>query len=54
MVFQPKYKHSKGTEHLRVPIEYKDLTRELLLAIDKKFDIERGKHFMRKMINNLS
>jgi hypothetical protein len=54
MVFKPKYKHSKETKHLRIPVEYKDLVIELLLAIDKKFDIERGRHFMRRMIDNLS
>jgi len=54
MVFKPKYKHSKETKHLRIPVEYKDLVIELLLAIDKKFDIERGRHYMKRMIDNLS
>jgi len=54
MVFKPKYKHSKETKHLRIPVEYKDLVIELLLAIDNKFDVERGRHYMKRMIDNLS
>ena len=54
MVFKPKYKHSKETKHLRLPVEYKDLVVELMVAIDKKFDIEKGRHILRKFIDNLS
>ena len=52
--FKPKYQHSKETKHLRIPVEYKDLVGDLMVAIDKRFDVPKGRHILRKFIDNLS
>jgi|TARA_E500000318_G_scaffold82865_1_gene78381 hypothetical protein len=54
MPFKPKYQHSKETKHLRIPVEYKDLVGDLMVAIDKRFDVPKGRHILRKFIDNLS
>ena len=54
MPFKPKYRHSKETKHLRIPVEYKDLVGDLMVAIDKRFDVPKGRHILRKFIDNLS
>jgi hypothetical protein len=54
MVFQPKYKNSGDTKHLRMPIAYSDLIEELILVLDKNYPLEKGRHLLRKYINNLT
>jgi hypothetical protein len=51
MPFTKKFPNSGETKHIRVPIVYADLVMELL---ERRFDVEKGRHLLRKYINNLS
>jgi len=54
MPFIKKFPRSGDTKHIRVPEVYADLVIELMELYDKKFDVEKGRHFLKKYINNLS
>lgn len=53
MPFSKKFPKSGETKHIRVPAVYADLVKELMEVFDKKFDPERGQHFLKKYISNL-
>jgi hypothetical protein len=53
MPFTKKFPQSGDTKHIRVPVVYADLVLELMEVFDEKFDTEKGKHLLRKYINNL-
>ena len=54
MVFYPKYKNSGDTKHLRMPIAYADLLEKLMQTLDQNYNVEKGRHLLRKFIDNLS
>ena len=54
MPFTKKYPRSGDTKHIRVPKVYADLVLELMELYDKRFEVDKGKHLLRKYINNLS
>jgi hypothetical protein len=54
MTFQPKYKNLGDTKLVRIPIVYVELIEDLLKVLDKRFDIQKGQHLLRKYISNLS
>lgn len=54
MVFQKKFANSGDTKHVRIPVAYADLIDELLAVIDKNYPLEKGRHLLRKYINNLT
>lgn len=54
MPFEKKFKNAGETKHIRVPVVYADLVQELMIVFDSRFDVEKGKHLLRKYINNLS
>lgn len=54
MPFVKKFQNAGDTKHLRVPIVYAELLEELMILFDSKFDVEKGKHLLRKYIDNLS
>jgi hypothetical protein len=54
MPFTKKFPNSGETKHIRVPIVYADLVMELMELLERRFDVEKGRHLLRKYINNLS
>jgi hypothetical protein len=54
MVFTKKFPQSGETTHIRVPKVYADLILELMVTFDKRFDVEKGKHLLKKFIHNLT
>jgi hypothetical protein len=54
MPFAKKFKNAGETKHIRVPKVYADLVLELMELMDQRFDIEKGKHLLRKFIHNLT
>jgi hypothetical protein len=54
MPFTKKFPRSGETKHIRVPKVYADLVLELMELYDKRFEVDKGKHLLRKHINNLT
>jgi len=54
MPFEKKFKNSGDTKHIRVPIAYVDLILELMVTLDNRFDVDKGKHLLKKFIHNLT
>lgn len=54
MPFVKKFPNSGETKHIRVPVVYADLLLELMVLLERRFDLEKGKHLLRKYIDNLS
>lgn len=54
MPFIKKFPNSGETKHIRVPIAYADLVLELMELFERRFDVEKGKHLLKKYITNLS
>ena len=54
MPFTKKFPKSGETKHIRVPVVYADLVLELMELFERRFDVEKGKHLLKKYINNLS
>jgi hypothetical protein len=54
MVFTKKFPQSGETTHIRVPKVYAELILELMITFDKRFDVEKGKHLLKKFIHNLT
>jgi hypothetical protein len=54
MPFVKKFPNSGETKHIRVPVVYADLLLELMVLLERRFDVEKGKHLLRKYIDNLS
>lgn len=54
MPFAKKYPNSGDTKHVRVPVVYADLVLDLMTVLDTNYDSEKGKHLLRKYINNLT
>ena len=54
MPFTKKFPRSGDTKHIRVPVVYSDLVLELMEVYDSKFEIDKGKHLLRKYINQSS
>jgi len=54
MPFTKEFPNSGETKHIRVPIVYADLVMELMELLERRFDVEKGRHLLRKYINNLS
>jgi hypothetical protein len=52
MPFTKKFPKSGETKHIRVPVVYADLVLELMEVFENKFDVERGRHFLKKYISN--
>ena len=53
MPFTKKFPKSGETKHIRVPVVYADLVLELMELFERRFDVEKGKHLLKKYINNL-
>ena len=53
MPFTKKFPRSGDTKHIRVPVVYSDLVLELMEVYDSKFEIDKGKHLLRKYINSV-
>jgi hypothetical protein len=54
MPFTKKYPQSGETTHIRVPKVYAELIEELMVLMDSRFDINKGKHLLKKFIHNLT
>jgi hypothetical protein len=54
MPFTKKFPQSGETTHIRVPKVYAELIEELMVTLDARFDVEKGKHFLKKFIHNLT
>lgn len=54
MPFVKKFPKSGGTKHIRVPLVYADLVLELMELLESKYDVDKGKHLLKKYIDNLS
>jgi hypothetical protein len=54
MPFVKKFPNAGDTIHIRVPVVYAELIEELMILFDRKFDVEKGTHLLRKFIANLS
>jgi hypothetical protein len=54
MPFTKKFPQSGETIHIRVPKCYAELIEELMVTLDARFDVEKGKHFLKKFIHNLT
>jgi hypothetical protein len=54
MPFTKKFPNSGETSHIRVPKVYSELVLELVEVLDQKYDIEKGKHLLKKYIDNIS
>jgi hypothetical protein len=54
MPFTKKFPRSGDTSHIRIPSVYVELVEELMITLDSKFDVDKGKHLLRKFISNIS
>jgi hypothetical protein len=54
MPFTKKFPQSGETTHIRVPACYAELIEELMVLMDSKFDVDKGKHLLKKFIHNLT
>ena len=54
MPFTKKFPQSGETTHIRVPKCYAELIEELMITLDERFDVEKGKHLLKKFIHNLT
>lgn len=54
MPFAKKYPQSGDTTHIRVPKVYAELILELMITLDSRFSVEKGRHLLKKYIHNLT
>lgn len=54
MPFVKKFPKSGETKHIRVPKCYAELIEELMVTLDARFEVEKGKHLLKKFIHNLT
>jgi hypothetical protein len=54
MPFTKKFPQSGETTHIRVPKCYAELILELMVTLDNRFDVDKGKHLLKKFIHNLT
>jgi hypothetical protein len=54
MPFIKKFSNSGDTVSVRVPQVYAELVKDLMVILDKNFDVEKGTHLLRKFIHNLT